>query len=585
MRRALFAPLLLAACGSDPVTAAPATDAGMDVPTPDVPVTDTPPIPDVPRYTGAARVAVTRYDHAIDLETRALRATLSLRVTQPGDCITLGFKHPAADEVLIDDVPARDVTVESDTLRLCHPGNGFAPDATVSLTVRSTIPNTSWRPAQVGFSQRNNTAGRRFTYLLSWVGECGRIGPCDATPSVFARYRFAVSHPEGTQVLCPGTISADETETVCTFDHPGGPTYSTVGVMALAGGWRRTSIGSVGEVAISLWDTPAGRMAAAIDRPRTQGFLRWMTERFGPYPYGDDLRLVSAPTYWSGFEHPGNITIAETLVGTPNLDHTVRHEIAHQWAGDLTTVARVKDFVWKEAMAEYLSYVYEDESMDPARARLTLTQWRDAAERADHYAVPDEDLPLLSFYGSAYGPGPMILFRQLEVMTSRRQVMTALQALLGRERALTVDDVRMALETSTGLQLSGYFRAWLQGSGAPAWPAVTATYMANMDGSVTVTTAVQTRDNAVRPCRFRVRLMGDGDRSLDVPVTVGMDGRVSAPATVRPDFTVTGVVVNPELEALVWPAMMPGGAMWIDHVPAPGYDPFRAPEAVTRRGR
>ena len=49
--------------------------------------------------------------------------------------------------------------------------------------------------------------------------------------------------------------------------------------------------------------------------------------------------------------------------------------------------------------------------------------------------------------------------------------------------------------------------------------------------SVTVTTAVQTRDNAVRPCRFRVRLTGDGDRTLDVPVTVGMDGRVSAPAT------------------------------------------------------
>lgn len=584
MRRALFAPLLLAACGSDPVPAATA-DAGMDVHVSDVPAADAPVVPDVTRYTGAARASVTRYDQAITLDTRALRATLSLRVTQPGDCLTLGFKHPSPDEVLVDDLPARDVTVENDTLRLCHPGDGFAPDSTPSITVRSTIPNTSWRPAQVGFSQRNNSAGRRFTYLLSWVGECGRIGPCDATPSVFARYRFTVTHPMGTQVLCPGTITAGDTETVCDFDHAGGPTYSTVGVMALNGGWRRTSLGSVGAVAISLYDTPNARMAETLDRPRAQGFLRWMTERFGAYPYGDSLRIVAAPTYWSGFEHPGNITVAETLVGTPNLDHTVRHEIAHQWAGDLTTVARVKDFVWKEAMAEYLSFVYEDENMDAERARLTLTQWRDAAERSDHYAVPDEDLPLLDFYGSAYGPGPMILFRQLEVMTSRRQVMTALQSLLGRERALTVDDVRAALEASTGLQLGGYFRAWLQGSGAPAWPAVTATYMANTDGSVTVTTAVQTRDNAVRPCRFRVRLTGDGGRTLDVTVTVGMDGRVSPPATVRPDFTVTGLVVNPELEALVWPATMPNGAMWIEHVPAPGYDPFRAPEAITTRGR
>ena len=584
MRRALAAPLLLAACGSDPAPVS-APDAAMDAVSLDAVAPDVPTAPDVTRSTGPARATITRYDHAIDLDTRALRAALSLRVTAPGDCLTLSFKHPGADEVLVGDAPARDVTVEGDTLRLCHPGDGFAPDSEVQVTVRSTIPNAAWRPAQVGFSQRNNSAGRRFTYLLPWVGECGRIAPCDVAPSSFARYRFAVTHAMGTQVLCPGTITAGDTETVCEFDHAGGPTYSTLSVMALSGGWRRTSLGAVGDVAISLYDTAAGRMAEAIDRPRTQGFLRWMTERFGPYPYGDSLRVVAAPTYWSGFEHPGNITIAETLVGTPNLDHTVRHEIAHQWAGDQATVARVKDFVWKEAMAEYLAFVYEDETMDRERARLTLTQWRDASERADHYAIPDEDLPLLTFYGSAYGPGPMVLFRQLEVMTSRRQVMTALQSLLGRERTLTLDDVRAALEASTGLQLGGYFRAWLQGTGAPAWPAVTANYAANMDGSVTVTTTVQTRDNVARPCRFRVRLTGDGDRSLDVTVNVGLDGRVSPPATVRPDFTVTGVVINPELEALVWPAVMAGGGMWVEHVPAPGYDPFRAPEAVTRRGR
>jgi len=578
MRRALLLPLLAAACG-DATPAAPA-DAGLDAradiaAVPDV--ADVTSAPDVPRYTGAARLAITRYDHALDLETRGLRATLTARVSTPGDCVTLAFTHGEPAEVLVDDAPARDVTVTADALRLCHPGAGFAPGATVSLTVRSTVPNTSWRPAQVGFSQRNNSAGRRFTYLLSWVGQCGRLGPCDAEPARFARYRVTVTHASGAQVLCPGVITAAATETVCDFDLPGGPTYSTFGVMALNGGWRRTDLGAVGDVAITLYDTPTSRMAETLDRPRAQGFLRWMTERFGPYPYGAALRVVAAPTYWSGFEHPGNITVAETLVGTPNLDHTLRHEIAHQWAGDLTTISRVKDFVWKEAMAEYLAYVYEDESMDATRARTTLQQWRDAAERADHYAVPDEDLPLLDFYGSSYGPGPMIFFRQLEALSSRRQVLEALRALLGRERALTVDDVRAALETATGLSLERYFRAWLQGSGAPAWPVVDARYTTAMDGAVTVTATVQTRDGVVRPCRFRVRLLGANDRSLDVPITVGLDGALPMPVTVRPGFAVTDLALNPELEALVWPPTMAGGASRFTYVPAPGYDPFRAP--------
>ncbi|MEZ4393142.1 MAG: M1 family aminopeptidase [Polyangiales bacterium] len=578
MRRALLASALLSACGGDPpavspddasvsMDAAAVTDAAsMDAP------------PDAPRYTGAAQVSVRAYDYAVDLTTRALQATLALRVTTPGDCITLSLQGDAPAEVRLGGELAREVSLTEGALRVCHPGAGFAPDAEVSLRLDTVVPNATWRPTQVGFSQRNNSAGRRFTYLLSWVGECGRIGPCDASPSRFATYRFAVTHPTGTEVLCPGTVTRGDGETVCEFALPGGPTYSAIGIMAQSGGWRRTELGAVDGVTLTAFDSATLRMAEALDRPNATGFLRWMSQRFGPYPYGDALRIVAAPTYWSGFEHPGNITLAETLVGNPGLDHTLRHEIAHQWAGDLTTLSTTKDFVWKEAMAEYLAFVYEDENISAERGLETLARWRDAAARAERYPVPDEDLPLLEYYGSAYGPGPMILFRQLEVMTSRRQVMEALRALLGRERALSVDDVRAALEASTGASLEGYFRAWLRGSGAPAWPAVDARYAPAAGGGVTVSATVQTRDGVARPCAFRLRLTGAGDRSLDVPMRVGLDGAAPQPVTVRPDFEVTGVTVDPGFEALVFPAMTATGQRWVERLPERGYDPFRAPD-------
>jgi aminopeptidase N len=572
-----LAPVALAACSDPP--AAPA-DAALDAPLDAARDAPLDPL-DAPPVKGPARVTVTRYDYAIDLTTRRVTARLTLRVDQAGDCLAIGFRHEAADDVRFDGEAARDVTVANATLLACDGARrGWAAGRTLTLSLSSTEPLATMRPTQVGFSSRASAGGGRFTYLLSWVGECARHGACDATPSAFATYRFAVTHPEGTEVLCPGAITPGATETVCVFDHRGGPTYSAFGVMAMSGGWRHVALGETRGVRVTLYDTANSRVTETIDRPRLLAFLGSMIDRFGAYPYGDELRIAVAPTYWAGFEHPGTISIAETLVAGRRLDHTVRHEIAHQWAGDQTTVATVKDFVWKEAMAEYLAYVFEDETAGLADdASASLASWRQSAGTADHWPVPDEDIALVSFYGGAYGPGPMILFRQLEVMFSRAQVITALRSLLGRERALTVDDVRGALEAATGARLEGYARAWLRGAGAPAWPGVSVERTANADGSVGLAVRVQTRDAVVRPCRFTVRLTGAPGEVFDVPVTVGLDGAQPAPVTVRPGFAVTGEEVNPRMEALVWPLVMPSGARWMAHVPRGGDDAFRAPDA------
>src|SRR5205823_1624969 len=79
-------------------------------------------------------------------------------------------------------------------------------------------------------------------------------------------------------------------------------------------------------------------------------------------------------------------------------------------------------------------------------ARATRAAWKLAAGQSNHYPVPDEHLPLLDYYGSVYGPGPLILFHQLEVLYSRDAVLGALRMLLGHPRAASVADVQHALE-------------------------------------------------------------------------------------------------------------------------------------------
>lgn len=537
-------PLLLGlpGCG-DPAPSTPA-DGG---------AADARDVPEEPRtYAGPAAVVVTRYGLALDVATRQARATLALRVRAAGDCVELASRVEDVTEVTLDGAPARDVTHGEGRLRACDPASrGYAVDREVSLGVAYTVPQGTWRGTQIGFSTRNDAAGRPFTYALGWVEQCDRLVPCDPSPGTFATYDLDLTHAMDQRAWCAGQVTAEPGRTRCTFRHEGGPTYSTLG--ALVGrSWTARTLGTREGVTVVLHDNPAVDVARQLNTDAVLGFLAWMSRTFGPYPYGDELRIVVAPTFWAGFEHPGNIALGEGTV-RGRLDHTVLHEIAHQWAGDQTTLASARDFVWKEAMAEYLAYVWEDENL-PAQAQATRQVWKDVAFNARTYPVPEERLTLLEYYGSAYGPGPMIFFRQLESLSERPRVLAALRELLGRPRALSVEDVQRALERATGLPLEGYFRAWLRGPGAPSWPTARIARSATPEGATRVTVTLSNRDGRTRGCRFRVRLRGAGMEMYDIPMDFGTDGATERSATAMVPFEVTREELDPLQECLVYPA-------------------------------
>lgn len=498
--------------------------------------------------------SISHYDYAIDFRTREATATLTVEASGSGHCIVIPFAPEDVDRVTIDGERAH-VTLDDGVMSAC----GRMLDAeTVALVARLVVPDEKLSLSDVGFSTFEDIDGNDVTYLLSWVDECDRHGPCDSSPSAFATYRFSIAHDPAQQVLCPGTISTPEPDlTVCDFTHAGGPTYSTFG--AIAGQWTETSLGSWGGVDVALFDLPATGIAAALQTSSLEAFVIWMEGTFGEYPYGSELRLVTANTYWSGFEHPGNIVLSDGLATAQSsyldpLTHVTLHEISHQWAGDETTLASTYDFVWKEAMAEYLSFVFEDENLAPGTAQTTAGAWKNWAAGAAHPLVPDYSPELFEYYGEVYGPGPMVLFRQMEGMFGRAAVISALQELLGSPRAISVADVRDALETTTGASLDGYFDAWVYGSEAPAWPEATIGVTDAGAGDVELAVSLSTADAVPRGCAFTVTLVGTSGNAYDVPLDFGPDGGAIAPQTVTPGFDVTGTLLDPYYECLVFPA-------------------------------
>lgn len=526
-----------------------------------------------PTFTGRADVEVVHYDVDLDLTTDRAVVALGLRTKTPGDCVTVGFRPDAALAVELGGALAARVDIDraGDTIQACDPsGRGFPADTLLPLRVTLMVPRETWQDSDVGFSTTKDRTGIDFTYLVSWVGGCVRHGPCDAAPDRFATYRFVVHHLPTTQVLCSGdvTVAGDGQTTTCTFDRGGGPTYSTFALMARAAAWQMSELGVwAGGVSATLFDVPGSQIAAKLNQGAAAEFFAWMQTQFGAYPYGQNLRFVVGPTYWLGFEHPGNIALSQTL-GTQasryadGLLHTVLHEIAHQWAGDHATLASTYDFVWKEAMAEYLSFVFEDEMLEPGVSAKTAAAWKVFSTSSQYYLVPDEKPELLAYYGDVYGPGPLILFRQLEVRYGRAKVLAALDALIGTgaPRALSVADVEAALEAATGADLFAYFDAWVRGGGAPTWPEVN-TQIAPVAGGpanrYSLAVSLTSADGVARGAAFRVRVRGAGaeaDQFVDVAVQNPVEGGPYPAVEFTADFSPAMTEIDPFGEALVFPA-------------------------------
>lgn len=463
--------------------------------------------------TGPITGAVKRYDYAFDLATRHAKSELEIDVAAPGgDCFEVGSELATVTNTTWNGAPAKSAAVTSKKLDAC--GEGVAAGKPLVLTAEVDVPlKKTFAGLDVGFSTRKDLAGGDFTYLLSWVGGCDRFGPCDDDPSRLTAFHFEVTHPAGAVVLCPGTLTPGDTVTSCDLSGTLAPTYSAFG-LASDPKWTRSTFTNAAGIEVALYEVPGGEIGMTLEKASVDAYLTWITGLLGPFPYGKELRLAGGPTAWLGFEHPANIILQEEL---PSLAqayadatmHVFMHETAHQWAGDRSTIATTSDFAWKEATAEYLAYVFEDEQRPPAEAAASLAYWSSISLQSSYYPRPTDDPPpaVQDFYGDVYGPGPMVFYVQLESLLGRKAVLDGIKGFLAQPGALAVADLQKALETSSGLDLKPYFDAWAFGKGKPEWPTI-AVSTAQTGNTVTVTVTQKNASKKLYGCKVEVEVLG-----------------------------------------------------------------------------
>jgi aminopeptidase N len=438
--------------------------------------------------------------------------------------------------------------VANSAITIC--GNNITLGMPLAISVAAVVPKQTFFGLDIGFSTKKDRKNGDFTYLLSWIGGCDRFGPCETAPDRLASYHFEVQHGPADVVLCPGVVTAGSTVTQCSLTGPTlAPTYSGFGIAADPL-WQQNNFVSAGGIDVVFYEIPGGFIAANLNKASVSAFLTWITGLLGPYPYGTQIRYAGAPTTWLGFEHPANVILNQNLpFGGPYWDsgmHAFMHETIHQWAGDRTTIASAMDFGWKEALAEYLAYVFEDEQRPPPEAATSLQYWSAVSLLSQRFTRPtDNPSPaLVDFYTDVYGEGTMTLFVQLESLLGRQHVLDGIRSFLAQPGARSVDDLRHAFETASGLDLQAYFSAWVFGSGTPEWPTF-AIATSQLGSTVTVTVTQQNASHKLYGCKLEVQVNGATSSAVAV-VDFGVAPQTAtAAATVTLSEPVSSTVLDP----------------------------------------
>ena len=208
----------------------------------------------------------------------------------------------------------------------------------------------------------------------------------------------------------------------------------------------------------------------AFDIPGRQA-LEFFSENVGPYSY-EKLANVAIGGGGGGMEHASAIFYGENTVDRQSAG-VVSHEIAHQWFGDAVTESEWDDVWLSEGFATYFSNLFTEhfsgrEAFVDAMKRGRVGAFR--AERQQKTAVVHQN---------ARGTGPDLTQVQyakggwiLHVL--RGQVGTdnfwkGIQTYYKRFRdgSATTDDLRHAMEETSGQDLKWFFDQWLTRVDAP----------------------------------------------------------------------------------------------------------------------
>ena len=426
-------------------------------------------------------VAVAFNDQLTELTTARTEITLQV-ITADLTRIDLDFGDMPVDAVSVSGVPARfERTPELLTVILERAAkSGDKLDITI---------NYHGRPKD-GLIFANDRDGNPSATGDNWPNRVHQWIPCLDHPSAKATVSFTVAAPPREVVVANGkfvnmTRNGAAPITLWRFDETKPiPAYCMV-IAVSEGAQIEASEPTVTPLSYYVPKrdatyAPKGFSAAAPA-------LSFFSQTIAPYPY-EKLALIVGATRFGGMENSGAIVFTNNLFDLRSgektssrfsiptrIENVVAHEIAHQWFGDSVTESTWADLWLSEGFATYFAGLflekYENEQAFRDYMRDAATRYFSYEKKRNAPIHDTETRDLMQLLNeNNYEKGAWVL-HMLRKRVGDEAFFKGLRNYYNdhRESNATTEDLRQALEKSSGKNLKQFFARWVYGSGHPRY--------------------------------------------------------------------------------------------------------------------
>lgn len=423
--------------------------------------------------------------------------------------------------------------------------------ALAAKNVIETSGTSGYHGAGLGMHLAVDRANQEpYLYTDFEPAEAHRAFPCFDQPDLKGRFSFRVRVPGDWTVVStePGRAGPTDEEGRCWWNFP--PTIALPAyVIGIAAGRLHSVHHQHDGIPLGLY-APIS-LAEDLEKAAPEIFeltgqgLDFYQSRFGiAYPFHKYDQVFCLEKVNGAMESPGCITITDSVIyrGRPSYRarsyraEVVLHEMAHMWFGDLATFLWWDDLWLSESFATFMSMLAVERatSFDDAWTFFG-TSFKQRAVSADQLStshpvvteVPDVEAVHLNFDRITYEKGSAVL-RQLAAWVGEEPFFAAIHEQLGRHREGNVElkDLIAYLERSSGRDVGGWARAWLETVGPNTLACEVAGSPAEVGGQMAAVKVLQTASReqpTLRPHRINVGLYDWVGASLELVQKVQVD--------------------------------------------------------------
>lgn len=500
-------------------------------------------------------------------EITSARATINILVLKEAvTMLDLDFGEMTVDTVTVEGVPAR----YEHRAGLLNISLAQAAKRDEKLSV---VVSYHGRPKD-GLELTADKDGKPSATGDNWPNRVHHWIPSLDHPSAKATVAFTVTAPARDIVIANGQLAttrtnADNTRTWAYYESVPIPPYCMV---ITVGEGARLEAETPGITPLFYYVPQADRAYAPQGFSSAASSLKFFSETVAPYPY-EKLALIVGATRFGGMENSSAIVFPSTLfdkttdaqpVSTrfkipTRIEDVVAHEIAHQWFGDSVTESTWADLWLSEGFATYFAGLfierYEGESAFRDYMKRAAERYfkYERERRAPIHDSDTEDLFKL-LNPNNYEKGAWVL-HMLRTQMGDAAFFRGIRDYYNAHRngTATTEDLRAALEKSSGMNLQEFFARWIYASGHPRYEAAWKWNRVRAKGGELVITLRQIQDDApfLTPLPVEITTANGAHRALIKPS--GRETILRMPLPNRP----TAVRIDPNETVLKEIAVRP----------------------------